>query len=60
MPGVAGLGRGHAEDRWVMSETVPAGYAVATFFCGDLVQTDPTWPLSTWNGSLSKVGVLER
>ena len=39
--GGRGLGRGHAEDRWVMSETVAAGYAVATFFCGDLVQDRP-------------------
>ena len=36
-----GLDRGHAKDRWDVRGTVSAGQAVATFFCGDLVQDRP-------------------
>jgi hypothetical protein len=39
--GGRGLDRGHAKDRWDVRGTVSAGQAVATFFCGDLVQDRP-------------------
>lgn len=36
-----GLSRGYQQDRWDFRGMVAAGYAVATFFCGDIVQDRP-------------------